>query len=464
MEEEEEYAEEPSFPKEIILQLMANRFQSCSEESMKMNEILEKVGFDSQFAEDFANHIEVDPLDMSLWDWIRCFVVSTLDRLWMKCSEWQDGSYVTVGRRYEGYGMSKRDKKFMKKDISEFLEEGDEKNVLKILAEEIGYENFENLEIWFHGTIPEYAEKIIKGGIVLSEGKANGNFSHKDGFYLTDDFEFALSAAFKKYCHKKCSNQNVKHEEIAVLVFAFDKNDNRIYFPLPLTKDVKNEETNKDVEVELGIDLRPTKEELANDELERPRKELLENIVFHFSRGAPMQPDPCKAANGLEPHYKEFLRFIVGPFTSFKGHGKDRAKQNIEKTLKLTQLCLRRPDIKAQFEEIMNPIWLFLRVPQGYTDIISDNEQERKQIRKGNASSPSENFVKYGAEFSRQSLFNYTNPPPGKTQTIITACFSIYSGRHIMGSWIMLSVQRYIFFYSYSGRRLTGSWLKGSIG
>ena len=86
LEEEEEFEDETSWPEEIILQLISNRFQSCSEESMKMNEILEKVGFDSQFAEDFANHIEADPLDMSLWDWIHHFVVSTLDHLWMKCS------------------------------------------------------------------------------------------------------------------------------------------------------------------------------------------------------------------------------------------------------------------------------------------------------------------------------------------------------------------------------------------
>ncbi len=416
MEEEEEFGDEPSSPKEIILQLISNRFQSCNEEGMQVNEILEKVGFKSQFAEDYANHIDADPLDMSLWDWIRFFVVSTLDRLWMKCSEWADGSYVTVGRRYEGYGMSKQDKNFMKKDISEFLEDGSEKDLMKILAEEIGCENIENLELWFHGTIPVYAENIIKFGITLSEGKANGNYSHKDGFYLTDDFEFALRAAFKKYCHKKCSNQTVKHEEIAVLVFAFEKKDNIIYFPLPLTQVVRNVETKKDVEVEVGIDLRPTKEEMAKKELESSRKERLENIIFHFSNGAPMEPDPSKAANGVEPHYKEFLRFIVGPFTSFKGHGKDRVKENIEKDLKLTQLCLRRPDIKAQFEEIMNPIWLFLRVPQGYTNIISDNEQERKQMRKGTAAFPSENFVKYGAEFSRQSLFNYNNPPPGETQ------------------------------------------------
>jgi hypothetical protein len=417
MEEEEENEHMPSSPEEIILQLMSNRFQSCAEESMQVNEILEKVGFDSKFAEEFSNHIEADPLDMSLWDWIDHFVVSTLDRLWMKCSEWADGSHVTIRRWYDGYGAATQDKNFMKKDISEFLEDGSEKNLLEILAKEIGCENFENLEFWFHGTIPQYADNIIKLGIKLNEGKERGNYSHKDGFYLTDDLEFALSAAFKKYCHKKRPNQKVKHEEIAVLVFAFEKNDNRIYFPLPLTGIAHIERTNEDVEVEHGIDLRPTKEELAKNELESPKRELLENIVFHFSEGAPMSPLPCKAVNGLEFHYKDFLRFIVGPFTNFKGHGDNRAKKNIEKNLKVTQLCLRRPDIKAQFEEVMNPIWLFLRVPQGYTGIISDNEQEKKKIEK-EKSSPSENFIKYGVEFSRQGLFNYCRPPPGKQKNI----------------------------------------------
>jgi len=84
LEEEEEYEDEPSSPKEVILQLMSNRFESCSEESMEMNEILENVGFNSMFAENYANHIEADPLDMSLWGWINHFVVYSLDMMWMK--------------------------------------------------------------------------------------------------------------------------------------------------------------------------------------------------------------------------------------------------------------------------------------------------------------------------------------------------------------------------------------------
>jgi len=80
LEDEEEYEDEPSTPKEIIIQLMSDRFESCSN-TMEMNEILKKVGYDSPFAEDYANHIEADPLDMSLWEWIEHFVVLSLDRL-----------------------------------------------------------------------------------------------------------------------------------------------------------------------------------------------------------------------------------------------------------------------------------------------------------------------------------------------------------------------------------------------
>ncbi len=315
LEEEEEEGETVS-AKEVILQLMSNRFQSCSQESMKVEDILKEVGFNDEFSEDFSNRIEADPLDLSLWDWIRCFVVSTLDRLWMKGIDWPKDKSVTFGRLYEGYGTEMKDKDFTRKDVSEPQEENSKENLLKILGEEIKAESLKSLEFWFHGTIPEYAENILLEGIKPHKGKAFGNYSHEDGFYLTDDLEFAWRAAFKRYCHKKDPKQKgKKYDEIAVVVFAFDREKDNILFPIPLTE----VSTTNNEAIECGIDLRPTKAELDKEELESSKKELLKNIVYHFSRGAPMRPVPNKAVNGLQRHYKETLRFIVGPFTNFAG-------------------------------------------------------------------------------------------------------------------------------------------------
>jgi hypothetical protein len=321
LEEEEEEGETVS-SKEVILQMMSNRFQSCSQQSMMTEDILKKVGFNDEFAEDFSNRIEADPLDLSLWDWICCFVVSTLDRLWIKCSNWPEDKYVTVGRRYQGYDTEKKDKEFKRKDISKPEDDNSKETLLKMLGEEIKEKDLENLEFWFHGTIQLYAEDIIKQGIRLNKGKAFGNYSHEDGFYLTDDLEFAWRAAFNRYCHKTDPKQKVKHDEIAVVVFAFDKEKDNIHFPVPLIGDIHDKTTNENIKVDLGIDLRPTKAELAKEELETTKMEKLKNIVHHFSRGAPMDPEPCKAVNGLEPHYQETLRFIVGPFTNFAGKHK----------------------------------------------------------------------------------------------------------------------------------------------
>jgi hypothetical protein len=296
---------------------MSNRFQSCSQESMKVEDILKEVGFNDEFSEDFSNRIQADPLDLSLWDWICCFVVSTLDQLWTNDIDWTQGA-VKIGRRYEGYETERRDKDFTRKDVSKPEEENSKENLLKILGEEIKAESLKSLEFWFHGTIQLYAEDIIKQGIRLHKGKAFGNYSHEDGFYLTDDLEFAWRAAFNRYCHKKDPKQNKKYDEIAVVVFAFDKERDNILFPIPLTE----VSTTNNEAIERGIDLRPTKAELDKEELEITKKEQLTNIVYHFSRGAPMTPEPNKAVSGLEPHYKETLRFIVGPFTNFAGKHK----------------------------------------------------------------------------------------------------------------------------------------------
>jgi hypothetical protein len=265
--QEEELEDEPSWPEEILLQLMSNRFESCSKESMQVNEILEKVGFVSQFAEDFANHIKADPLDMTLWDWIHHFVVSTLDHLAMKRIDWPtDRSYVTIERSYEGL-MTDKNKDFTKKD---FLNGDFPKNILKILAAEVGKTALDQMEFWFHGTSPECADDIVSEGIRLGVGKLNANFSHKDGFYLTDDLDLALRSAFQKYCIPKLLIDRKTLEEICVIVFAFPKAENYL-----LAINEHNEE--------IGIDLRPTPEELASNKLQNSKEERLRRIVYFFS-------------------------------------------------------------------------------------------------------------------------------------------------------------------------------------
>jgi hypothetical protein len=407
--QEAELEDEPSSPKEIIIHLMSNRFQYCSGESMQMIEILEKVGFDSQFAEDFANHIEADPLDMSLWDWIDHFVVSTLDHLWMKCAEWEDRKPREITTRYEGKGA--RQKTFMKKDISEFLEDSSETDILKALAEEVGGKNLENIEFWYHGTSPEHADAIITHGITLTQ---LGSFSNSDGFYLTDDLNFALSAAFQKYCVPKFRNDHSTCQEITVVVFAFEKERNKELFPLTMLKLDDPERK----EIEIGIDLR--RKEGDSKDLEKEKEERLRKIVHFFSHGAKPELDATfKLNNGLEPSYRDFIQFIVGPYTRNKGA--EKKKEDIQIDWELTQLCLRKEEIKAKFEEIMNPIWLSLPIPKGYSDVIAKNRQEKiqREIKNNPAFKvPTEDFNTYGTKFSFQKLLEFIRASKGNSKFI----------------------------------------------
>jgi hypothetical protein len=381
LEEEEEFEDEPSCPEELIIQLMSNRFQSCSEESMKMNEILEKVGFDSQFAEDFANHIEADPLDMSLWDWIHHFVVSTLDHLWMKRSDGKTyESKQAVAASSSTDSTSQQNQNSIKQDIGNYLSDEDfPENVLKTMTENNQRKNLEGIESWFHGTSPTYAAHITKKGIDLKMGKKKANYSHNDGFYLTDNLDLAMRAAFQKYCIPNYNNKGETLDEIAVIVFQFK------------TEDIEDYER---------IDKRPTLEELTKNKLEAKKEACLRKIVYFFSNGAVMEPDldmtdaekraweaKFEKDNGLKHDYKEKIQFIVGPYTSFEGQGKKRVKENIQiPDLTLIQLCLRREEIKTIFQKkFMNKVWLSLKIPRGYSEIIKQNQaKESERGRRNN--------------------------------------------------------------------------------
>jgi hypothetical protein len=108
-----------------------------------------------------------------------------------------------------------------------------------------------------------------------------------------------------------------------------------------------------------------------------------------------------------------YIKILQVKFScSFAGQDGKRERQNIQINLKLTQLCLRGRDLKAQFEEIMNPIWLSLKIPPGYTEIVSknlkeQNENKKREKNKQAIEKPSDNFTKYGTKFSRENLMKY---------------------------------------------------------
>ena len=58
-------------------------------------------------------------------------------------------------------------------------------------------DNVEANTYWYHGTDYESAVSILKE-IILEKGKPRQDFSHKDGFYLSPDFEGAKRLAFGK--------------------------------------------------------------------------------------------------------------------------------------------------------------------------------------------------------------------------------------------------------------------------
>ena len=51
----------------------------------------------------------------------------------------------------------------------------------------------EDTKYWFHGTDHESAINIGRHGIDITKGKEGGDFSHKNGFYITSNFSFAKS-------------------------------------------------------------------------------------------------------------------------------------------------------------------------------------------------------------------------------------------------------------------------------
>ena len=67
---------------------------------------------------------------------------------------------------------------------------------------------------WFHGTDHNSALNIIREGIDLGKGKAAGDFSDGDGFYLTSNFQFA----------KEWPVKMMRKPTTAVIIFKVDPN------------------------------------------------------------------------------------------------------------------------------------------------------------------------------------------------------------------------------------------------
>ncbi len=341
LEEEEEFEDEPCSLKEILLQQMYYKFKFCSENHMTNRMVLETVGFDSQFAKDFSIHIEDDPLDMSLWDWIRHFVVSTLDRLLIKCLHWPtDGKPLSVVRHYGSLGdesPSERRKEFKRIDNSDL--KGDfPDNLLLKLAEEIE-EHEKSVRFWFHGTCQEFADDIITNGIDLDKGKEFGNYSHKDGFYLTDDLGLAIRAAHKKYCIPNKKNKYITKDMIVIIVFTY-------------------------VEESKANPLK-TRIQSAIDLTARSQEERLKKIVHYFSGGTKPRSETNVKEHGLGFDYKKKVQYIIGPYTYFRED--KREAKDVKINWKLKQLCLRREEIKDDFELLLNPISLKLHKDEATT-------------------------------------------------------------------------------------------------
>lgn len=55
-----------------------------------------------------------------------------------------------------------------------------------------------NGQLYFHGTDHNSAKDILENGIKLREGEAQCDFSHRKGFYVTNDFGYALDYAHAK--------------------------------------------------------------------------------------------------------------------------------------------------------------------------------------------------------------------------------------------------------------------------
>ena len=87
------------------------------------------------------------------------------------------------------------------------------KSFLTSSTDDQGNEVEEGSQFWFHGTGTVAASRITEIGISLCEGAERKDFSHKNGFYLSDGFEAAL----------KWNQRRVKDDYSAILRYKIPK-------------------------------------------------------------------------------------------------------------------------------------------------------------------------------------------------------------------------------------------------
>jgi hypothetical protein len=308
---------------EIVLQLLRKRFENLNQ-SGDPKVLLEKIGFEEGIAKSLKEHIDRNPLDLSLWDWIEHFVNETIIAFSQELPGWatNQGHQMTFSTDYEN-------KESVEKTLNplHFKYLGSKRRqdeLLKKLAEERG-EKVESLKFWYHATSCQNAENLFRRGIMLSEGKAKANYSHKDGFYLTDSFEDAAEFARKKF--------SLSYDRIAILVFSYS------------TKP-REENLLESYEQDEFINLLAAKTDATV-------MKRLKDVIYFFANGAPSN-NPTEQEFGLDRHYKQKIQYIIGPYTNFETRGSQRTRDNINIEFSMTQLCLRHQSIKSRFEEALH--------------------------------------------------------------------------------------------------------------
>jgi hypothetical protein len=308
---------------EIVLQLLRKRLENLNQ-SGDPKVLLEKIGFEEGIAKSLKEHINRNPLDFSLWDWIEHFVNETIIAFSQELPGWatNQGHQMTFSTDYEN-------KESVEKTLNPLHFRGlgsktKQNELLKILAKERG-EDVESLKFWYHATSCQNAENLFRRGIMLSEGKAKANYSHRDGFYLTDSFEDAAEFARKKF--------SLNHDRIAILVFSYS---------------TKPREGNllESYEQDEFINLLAAKTDATV-------MKRLKDVIYFFANGAPSN-NPTEQEFGLDRHYKQKIQYIIGPYTNFETRGSQRTREHINIEFSMTQLCLRHQSIKARFEEALH--------------------------------------------------------------------------------------------------------------
>jgi hypothetical protein len=319
---EEALGDESSI-QEIVLQLLRKRLENVNQ-SGDPKVLLEKIGFEEGKAKSLTEYIDRNPLDLSLWDWIEHFVNETIIAFSQELPGWatNQGHQMTFSTDYEN--KESVEKTLIPLHFKYLGSKRRQDELLKKLAEERG-EKVESLKFWYHATSCQNAENLFRRGIMLSEGKAKANYSHRDGFYLTDSFEDAAEFARKKF--------SLNHDRIAILVFSYS---------------TKPREGNllESYEQDEFINLLAAKTDATV-------MKRLKDVIYFFANGAPSN-NPTEQEFGLDRHYKQKIQYIIGPYTNFETRGSQRTREHINIEFSMTQLCLRHQSIKSRFEEALH--------------------------------------------------------------------------------------------------------------